>query len=218
MLAAALALFAIVFWATESLSGHLTALAFFLLAVVSGIPPEVIFSGFKSGGLWLAFSGLVIGIAIRRTGLAARLARAVVGVFGQTYRGLVCALVLVGMALMFVMPSGIGRVLLLVPLAEALSDRMGFAKGSAGASGLVMAAAMGDFLPSATVLPANLPNLLLMGAAGTLHGMTLHYGSYLLLHLPVMGVLKAVAIVVTILYLLPATTQGDSLRPHLSTH
>ncbi len=29
MLAAALALFAIVFWATESLSGHLTALAFF---------------------------------------------------------------------------------------------------------------------------------------------------------------------------------------------
>ncbi len=74
----------------------LTALVFFLLAVVSGVSPEVVFTGFTSGGLWLAFSGLVIGIAIRRTGLAARLARAVVGVFGQSYHGLVCGLVLVG--------------------------------------------------------------------------------------------------------------------------
>lgn len=80
MLAAVLALFAIIFWAIESLAGHLTALAFFLLAVLSGVSPEVVFSGFKSGGIWLAFSGLVIGIAMRRTGLATRLAQAVVGV------------------------------------------------------------------------------------------------------------------------------------------
>ena len=63
MLAAVLALFVIIFWAIESLSGHLTALAFFLLAVVGGVSPEVVFSGFKSGGVWLAFSGLVIASA-----------------------------------------------------------------------------------------------------------------------------------------------------------
>ena len=90
MLSAALALFAIVFWATESLPGHLTALIFFVLAVLGGVSPGVVFAGFTSGGVWLAFSGLVLGIAIRRTGLAARLARTVVGVFGQSYSGLVC--------------------------------------------------------------------------------------------------------------------------------
>ena len=210
MPAAAVALFAIVFWATESLSGHVTALAFFLLAVVCGVSSGIVFSGFKSGGWWLAFSGLVIGIAIRRTGLAARLAHAVVGVFGQSSRGLVCGLVFVGITLMFIMPSAIGRVLLLVPLAEALSERVGLTKGSPGAHGFVMAAAVGTLLPATAVLPANLPNVLLMGAAGTLHGVTIHYGSYLLLHLPVTGVLKAAVIVVTILFLMPATTRWVS--------
>jgi anion transporter len=208
MRAAALTLFAIVFWAMESLPGHITAFAFFLLAVVCGVSPGVVFSGFQSGGLWLAFSGLVLGIAIRRTGLAARLARTVVGVFGDSYSGLICGLVLVGIALMFLMASGIGRVLLLVPLAEALSERVGFTKGSPGASGFVMAAAVGTLLPAAAVLPANLPNLLLMGAAGTLHDVTMHYGSYLLLHLPVTGVLKAVVVVVTTLHMFPATTHS----------
>lgn len=210
MLAAVLVLFAIIFWAIESLSGHLTVLAFFLLAVLSGVSPEVVFSGFKSGGVWLAFSGLVISIAMRRTGLAARLAQAVVGVFGQSYRGLVCGLVLVDMALMFVMASGVGRVLLLVPLAQALAERVGLTPGSPGASGLVMAAAVGTLLPAVAVLPANLPNVLLMGAAGTLYDVTLQYGSYLLLHLPVTGVLKAMAIIVTILHVFPATTHGVS--------
>ncbi|MBI3327678.1 MAG: anion permease [Nitrospinae bacterium] len=210
MPAAIVTMFAIVFWATESLAGHVTALAFFLLAMVCGVSSGVVFSGFKSGGWWLAFSGLVLGIAIRRTGLAARLARAVVGVFGQSYRGLVCGLVFVGIALMFIMPSAIGRVLLLVPLAEALSERVGLTKGSPGAHGFVLAATLGTLLPAVAVLPANLPNVLLMGAAGTLYNVTLHYGSYMLLHLPVTGVLKAAAIVVTILALLPATARGVS--------
>lgn len=204
---AALALFAIVFWATESLPGHLTALIFFVLAILGGVSPGVVFAGFTSGGLWLAFSGLVLGIAIRRSGLAARLARAVVGIFGQSYFGLLCGLVLVGVILMFLMASGIGRVLLLVPLAEALSERAGLAKGSPGAHGFIIAAAVGTLLPAVAVLPANLPNVLLMGAAGALYDIMIPYGSYLLLHLPVTGLLKAAAVVATTLYLFPATTQ-----------
>jgi anion transporter len=207
--AAALALFAIVFWALDSLPGYLTAFVFFLLAVLLGVSPDVVFAGFQSGGLWLAFSGFVIGIAIRRTGLAARLAHGMVGIFGYSYRGLVGGLVCVGFVLMFVMASGIGRVLLVVPLAQALSKRVGLAPGSTGESGFVMAAAAGTLLPAAAVLPANLPNVLLMGAAGTLYDLTMHYGSYLLLHLPVTGTLKAVTVAITTLYVFPATPHRD---------
>jgi len=208
--AAALTLFVVVFWAMESLPGHLTTLTFFILAVVSGVSPNVVFSGFQSGGFWLAFSGMVLGIAIRRTGLAARLAGAVVGVFGYSYHGLLCGLVLVGLVLMFLMASGVGRVLLLVPLAQALAERVGLPKGSPGANGFIMAASLGTLLPAASVLPANLPNVLLMGTAGTLYDVTIQYGNYLLFHLPITGLLKAVAIVVITLYVFPATTTGSS--------
>ena len=37
-------------------------------------PPEVIFGGFASSAFWLVFSGFVLGIAIRKTGLADRAA------------------------------------------------------------------------------------------------------------------------------------------------
>jgi hypothetical protein len=40
-------------------------------------PADVVFSGFHSTAFWLVFGGLVIGLGVKRTGLAERLARAI---------------------------------------------------------------------------------------------------------------------------------------------
>lgn len=67
----------ILLWATSLLPEFITALIFFSVAMVAKIaPPEVIFGGFASSAFWLVFSGFVLGIAIRKTGLADRAARA----------------------------------------------------------------------------------------------------------------------------------------------
>ncbi|PAU41340.1 hypothetical protein C0U44_14540 [Klebsiella pneumoniae] len=61
----------IVLWATSLLPEFITALLFFAAAMMAKIaPPEVIFGGFASSAFWLVFSGFVLGIAIRKTGLA----------------------------------------------------------------------------------------------------------------------------------------------------
>ena len=73
--AAILVLLAILGWASGRIPAHLVSLAFFLLAVLFHVaPPPVVFSGFTSGALWLIFGGQVMGVAIRHTGLAERLA------------------------------------------------------------------------------------------------------------------------------------------------
>ena len=67
----------IVLWATSLLPEFITALLFFTAAMTAKIaPPETIFGGFASSAFWLVFSGFVLGVAIRKTGLADRAARA----------------------------------------------------------------------------------------------------------------------------------------------
>jgi hypothetical protein len=50
-----------------------------------------------------------------------------------------------------------------------------------------LALAVGTFQLSATILPANVPNLVMSGAAEGSYGIHLNYLPYLLLHTPVLG-------------------------------
>ena len=91
-----------------------------------------------------------------------------------------------------------GRVLLLVPVTVALADSVGFHPGSRGRAGLVLATLLTNYMPSCAILPSNLPNMVLAGAAQTIFGITLTYGRYLLAHFPVLGLVKAGVIVALI--------------------
>lgn len=203
--AAALAIATIGLWAAGAIPEHLTALGFFLAANLLVVAPQsVIFSGFASGALWLVFSGFVIAQAMRRSGLAERLAHSMARLFPPTYSGLVAGVVVVGVALSFAMPSSMGRVALFVPIVVALTERLGLAEGSAGRTGILLAAALGTILPGFAILPSNVPNLVMLGAAEQVWGVTPSYAAYLALHFPVVGALKAAAIVALVLVLYPA--------------
>jgi di/tricarboxylate transporter len=68
----------------------------------------VIFGGFASSAFWLVFSGFVLGIAIRKTGLADRAARALSSRLTDSWPLMVASVVLLSYALAFVMPSNMG--------------------------------------------------------------------------------------------------------------
>ena len=207
--ALALTLAAIGLWATGAIPEHVTALAFFTVAMLTQVaPPRVIFSGFESAALWLIFGGLVMGVAVRSTGLGERIAQRLAGMFGNSYWGVIVGVTTVGVALGFVMPSSMGRAILLMPIALALADRFGFSPGTRGRTGVVLAAAFGCHIPTFSVLPANLPNVVLIGASETLYHTAPTYGSYLLLHFPVIGLLKTAVMVPLIVWLWPDTPRA----------
>lgn len=202
--AAGLAVITISLLATASIPEYLTALLLFLAAMLLGIaPPEVVFAGFQSTAIWLVFGGLVLGVAITSTGLGKRIANGLAGHLDGSYLWMVSGMTLAGMALAFIMPSALGRVALLVPITLALADHFGFGQGSNGRTGLVLAALLGSFVSAFAILPANVPNMVLAGMAENQFGMTLLYGEYLLLHFPVLGLLKLAMIVAAIVWIYP---------------
>lgn len=202
--ALALTIAAIGLWATGVVPEYITALAFLTIAMLFKIaPPATVFGGFESAALWLIFGGLVVGVAVKTTGLGERIAKKVARSFGTSYWGVISGVTVVGVALGFVMPSSMGRAILLMPIALSMAELFGFQRGSRGHTGVVMAAAFGCHVPTFSILPANVPNVVLVGGTETLYHWVPTYGSYLLLHFPVLGFLKTAVMVPLIVWMCP---------------
>jgi len=203
---------------TAVLDEYLTALIFFFLCVVLAIaPPNVVFSGFFSGSVWLVFGGMIIGQGMVSTGLADRVAGSLEKYFAGSYFRLIAGSVLIMFLLAFLMPSSVGRVTIMLPIVLALAGRVGFDKNSNGRAGLVLAIGLGALMPTFAILPASVPNVVFAGLVEAVHGIQLSYGQYMLLHMPVLGLVSVLALPVFIVLLFPdkvtAQARTDRARP-----
>jgi len=210
----ALSIAALGLFATAAIPEYVTALGFFTIAMLFKVAsPSIVFIGFESPALWLIFGGLVVGVAVKTTGLGERIAHGLAPRFGQGYLGVITGVTVVGVALGFIMPSSMGRAVLLMPIAMSLADRFGFEPGSKGRTGVLIAAAFGCHVPTFSILPANVPNVVFVGAAESMYHWAPTYGSYLLLHFPVLGFLKTALMIPMIVWLWP-----DSPSPQPKPH
>ena len=192
-------------WATAVLPEYLTAVLFCFLAVtVAGAAPEVVFAGFYSTAGWLVFGGLIIASAVQGTGLGARIATAAAGYFGRSYRGFLWRIVLTAALMGFLVPSNMSRVLVMLPIFLSIGERLGFGPGSNGRTGITLAVAAGSIYPSFGILTAAVPNVVLLGAAESIHGIEITYGEYFLAHFPVISVVNLLALPWLIAALFPA--------------
>lgn len=206
MHAAAVVILSIGLWSTGALPEYVTAMIFFLFAVLFHLAqPAVIFSGFYSIAAWMVFGGLVFGVAVQTTGLGARMASTLVRYFKGSYLGIIAGVVLVTGALAFVLPSATGRVMIMMPIIIALADRLGFGPGRRGRIGMCLALGAGTLYPTFSIMPAAVPNLVLLGAAESIYKVQFQYGEWLLLHFPVLGILSFVALPFMIARLYPDT-------------
>ena len=200
----ALSLATVVLFATGVLPEFITAILFFAIAMLFALAPaNVIFSGFHSAGFWMVFGGLVIGIGVRGTGLAQRLAHGVSRLFGSHYAGIIAGTVVMGVVMAFLMPSTLGRVMILLPIILAMADGFGYGPGSNGRTGMVLAVSFGTMLPGFAIMSATVPAMVVIGASETLYNIRPLYGTWLLLHFPVLGALKAVVIGALIVWIFP---------------
>jgi hypothetical protein len=105
------------------------------------------------------------------------------------------------------MPGAVGRIILLIPIVSAITDRVGFNKGSNGRTGVMLAAIFSTVMPAFAILPANVPNMIFAGMAETHFQITMYYGHYFWLHFPVLGFLKMLIMILLILWLFPDRPQ-----------
>lgn len=194
--AAAVVLAGLSLWATGRIPEAATAIAFFAAAILLKVAPaEEIFSGFTSKAFWLVFGGLLMGIAVKRSGLGERIAHTLVGRVGTSWLALCWGIAGIGMLLAFIMPSSMGRVMLMLPVVMGLADRLGYAPDSKGRTGMALMTGMMGLGPAVGILPAVVPNNVMTGAAERLYGLSFDYFSWLLAAFPTLGILKCLLIV-----------------------
>lgn len=212
-LTAGLLFICIAFWATSLVPAYWPALGLFAFATATQLAPtQVIFSGFQSSTFWLLFSGMVFGAAINHTGINSRATRLLMLILGNSYQGTIIKIALFAMGLAFLIPSGVSRVVLLIPIIVSLADHFGYDSDSNGRKGMLLAAAFGTFLPAFSILPANAPNMLLSGMTEALYDAPLSYGEYLLLHFPILGFGKLIMTIGVILWLFPDKAPNQAVQ------
>ena len=191
-------------WATALLPEIVTALAFFGLAMLLRLATAAtVFAGFSASAFWLVLSGMVVGQGMSRTGLGARMARALATRLSDSYAHFIAGLVALSFLIAFVMPSNLGRIALMIPVTLALCDAFGLVPGRPGRTGAVLAVGLATPILSAAILPANVPNLVMAGSAEHLLGLHLSYLSYFVLHAPVLALVKGAMLVALIVRLFP---------------
>ena len=203
--ALALTAVTIVLWATGVVAEYKAALLFYTLAMLFSIAPaDVAFAGFSAGATWLIFAGLVIGVGINSSGLGERIAKRFSILFGGTYNRTVLGILVVTLVLGFILPSSMGRVVLLMPIAMAMAKALGHEPGTSGYVGITLAAGFGCFFMPYGILPANIPNVVLLGIVEDQFDVSLIYGDWFVLHFPLISGLKIFFLWGLIVHIFPA--------------
>ncbi|HYK80933.1 MAG TPA: SLC13 family permease, partial [Micropepsaceae bacterium] len=121
----------IIAWMTEVMEYASAGLVGLFLFWVFGIAkPEVIFSGFVNDASWFYIGAVFLGTMATKTGLPQRIAGFVVNRVGLTYSRLLLGLIVINFLLVFIVPSGVARVVIMAPICIGVINLFGVDKGS----------------------------------------------------------------------------------------
>jgi anion transporter len=129
----------LVFWIAEPIDHGLTALiGCYLFWALDVSKFSVAFSGFVNSTPWFLFGALLMGEAATRTGLAKRISFLVMKRVGSSQPQILFGLLLLSFLLNFFVPSGMGRLAVIAPIAAGIVKSFGVGNRSNLAKGLFL--------------------------------------------------------------------------------
>src|ERR1700722_2568923 len=135
----AIVAFMVIAWITQAtefaLAGFIGCFLFWALGIVRF---DIAFSGFANDTAWFLFAAMLIGLIASKSGLARRLAYAVMLRVGVTYPRILLGLIITDFLLTFIVPSGLARVVILASIALALTEAFQAPRGSNIARGMFL--------------------------------------------------------------------------------
>ena len=202
-------------WGTGLVRDYTASILFlFVVSALALAPAPVVFSGFTSQAGWFIFGGLLFGSAVQKSGLGQYIAEKILKRVGSSYLSVLCGVTLIALLLTFFLPSTLGRLVILVPIVVLLAERLGFARGSNGYVGIVLATVLTTTQPCYTVLTGAFPNIAIVGLGAQLYQAHISYADYLLANFPVLGVLSAAAIPFVLRILFPDRVISKAETPN----
>lgn len=158
-----LTFWAITMWATDAMQYAVVAILLPALYVLTGVGEvSVSFSGWLSTSTWVTLGGLLFGVAFTKSGLARRIAYKMIALFGSSFTGLVVAIVLSCVIVTPVIPSVMGKIVLIMPIVIEVCQALGLEKGNRTAAALVFAAFFALWSPKMAFPTASTDSVLAM--------------------------------------------------------
>src|SRR5580693_52497 len=133
----------VVLWAAEVMNNGVASLLMMGVLMVIGVAPLLVvpglsppisgaLSGFADGAWWTLLVVVYYGFAMKKTGLAERIAYYILSLFPGTYSGVLSAFFLIGLILAYPIPSMTVRTAIMAPIAWSLVQTLGLAPRSRG--------------------------------------------------------------------------------------
>lgn len=186
-------LFALILWTAQTVPIELSSLAVLLLLPATGLLDFAgTFAPFAGPTVWLVFSGMVLSLLLSATGLGRHLADASLPLLAGGGRvRLLLVLHVVGVASAFLVPSGVVRVLLLMPLGLALVRTLDpEALDPALPPAVTLSIVCSTYYGGCGVLTGAVPNLVVAGQLEAASGRIVYWGEWLRWMFPVLGALR----------------------------
>ncbi|MDN5106123.1 anion permease, partial [Aliarcobacter butzleri] len=144
----------IIFWATSIIPNYQTSLIFLFACLGFSLSSkEIIFSGFASSAFWLVLAGMLIATAIKNVNLSQRFSVFFTNIKNPSYLKILITIDIFSLLFSFVMPSSLGRVVLLIPIAIIVAKNFGFKETDKGYIGIMLTFILATVIPAFAILP-----------------------------------------------------------------
>lgn len=174
-----------IFWIFNVIPSFATGLLMLSSWVVLGaVKFETSFQIFSTTTMWIIIGGLGLGAAATKTGLINRIALKIMTYFPANFRGQTLALFTAGTIVAPMIPSAHPKAAMSTPIAQGISDALGYKPKAKGSSGLFLAAMWGFFVTEASFLSATAQNYAFKGLLPAKAQATLSWGNWFVMMIP----------------------------------
>jgi len=177
---------AVVLWATETLPVAVTGLVGIVLLVLFKVVPDVDTGlyGFSQPVPYFLIGILTLGLAVRQSGLAERLAVYLMRLAGGSPRALYVQMLISFAALTFALPSASTRGAIMIHVYEQVLDRWHVSKEAPLHKAVMMGMGALNRLASTALLAGGITPIVASGLMGQLLGETFSWGRWFVLMAP----------------------------------
>jgi len=208
-------LFALIFWTTEPVAIELSSLLLLLLLPAVGLLTFAeSFSPFADKTIWLVFAGMVLSLSLSETGLGELAAAWVLRILARNTLLLLLQLHILGLLTSLFVPSGVVRILLLMPIGISIVDSLHGAEPKKLHVAILLSLVCGTLFGGFGVLTGGVPNLVVAGQLERAGGGTIFWSDWLVWMFPLIG-LGRTLLSTLVIWLLFARHLGPLQRPAL---
>ena len=186
-----LALFAIILWTAEPVPVEYTSLVVLILFPTLGLLSiQQAFAPFSASAIWLVFAGMVLSTSLQKSGLGTHVATAAVRYLGRSRWRLLVGMNALGLGAAFLIPSGVVRVLLLMPIGMAIVDRLGRRQDANTNATVLLSLLCSTYYGGGGILTGSVPNMVVAGQLELARGEVILWSHWLMWMFPVIGLVR----------------------------